>query len=133
MEENVLYKELRKYTFKTMLLTLVLFLLSFMSVLLTFYVTTKTNIKIDYKVILVITTTLLVSIMLYISYINYNLRQNMFVLYNAYTLAEDEDNKRQLLLRLESLFVIYDLKKLRELAKEEYKNVFSKKEGYEKW
>lgn len=132
MEENVLYKELRKYTFKTMLLTLVLFLLSFMSVLLTFYVTTKTNIKIDYKVILVITTTLLVSIMLYISYINYNLRQNMFVLYNAYTLAEDEDNKRQLLLRLESLFVIYDLKKLRELAKEEYKNVFSKKEGYEK-
>lgn len=132
MKENILYRELRRYTFKTMLLTLVLFLLSFISIMLTIYVTVKTNIKIDYKVILDVTTTLLVGIMFYISYINYKLRQNMFILYNAYTLAEDDNSKKKLLLRLESLFVIYDLNRLRDLVKEEYENIFNRSEGYEK-
>jgi len=132
MKDNLLYRELKKYTFKTMLLTLLLFTLSFILTMLSIYVTVKTNIKTDYKIIIDVTTALLIIIMLYISYVNYNLRQNMFMLYNAYTLAEDDDSKKKFLLRLETLFVIYDLTKLRELAKREYHKFFSKYEGYEK-
>jgi len=126
MKESILYQELRKYTFKTILLTLALFILSTILVLLSMYITTDVNMKQDYKILIDITTSLLVGIMLYISYVNYKLRQNMFMLYNAYNMATEDNVKKKILLRLETLFIIYDLNKLREIVKQEYNELFQK-------
>ena len=132
MKESNLYKELRRHATKTLAITLLLFTMSALLLLSSFYITTDINIEDKYKDVIDITTMILIVISVYISYINYKLRENMFMLYHAYNLTNDKEAKRRILLKLEAMFVIYDLNKLRELVREEYMNNFNESSTDEK-
>jgi len=124
MKETNLDKELRKHAVRSLISSVVLLTLAVALVFSMYYIYKLPTLDINDKYILEITAGSLFILLVYMLYLTYEIRQNMFRLYHMYKIATKDDTKRKLLLHLETLFIIYDLRKLRESVIEEYKNVF---------
>jgi len=124
MKETNLDKELRKHVIRSLIGSVILLTLALALVFSMYYISRLSTLDTNDKYILEITSGSLFILLLYILYLSYAIRQNMFKLYHMYKIATNHDTKRKLLLHLETLFIIYDLRKLRESVIEEYKNVF---------
>jgi len=124
MKETNLNKELRKHAIRSLIGSMILLTLALALVFSMYYIYKLPTLDINDRCILEITSGSLFILLVYILYLSCEIRQNMFRLYHMYKIATKDDTKRKLLLHLETLFIIYDLRKLRESVIEEYKNVF---------
>jgi len=124
MKETNLDRELRIHAVKSLVSSVILIALALALLFSMYYIFKLPTLDIKDKYILEITSTLLFITLIYIICLSYQIRQNMFKLYHMYKITTNDNAKRKLLLHLETLFIIYDLRKLRESVIEEYKYIF---------